>query len=132
MNFRLLSLATLLVLGVTSVCAGNQPPQYSAKVKHGTLFYYHNAPNGPGKWIDRFCFQPDAVKWYKTEWRLVFQNYGNSGARNAFRSQGNSCFDAGSSDDVYKYITNNGGFNDVLFQLGKQRPENILKWTPVK
>ncbi|KAN0062066.1 hypothetical protein ACQY0O_006068 [Thecaphora frezii] len=104
MNFRLFFLATLLTLGVASVCA-DQPSRYAAQVKQGILYYYPPKPDGQGQLMDQFCFQPNETIWYKTEWGIKFSWNDNAGSPIYIGGNGNSCTAAGNRQPVFDSIT---------------------------
>ncbi|KAN0060852.1 hypothetical protein ACQY0O_006584 [Thecaphora frezii] len=67
MSFRLLFLATLLMLGVASVCAVSQ---YSIRVNQGTLIYKAKSKDGKDTSKDEVCFEPK-YSWLASQgWTL--------------------------------------------------------------
>ncbi|KAN0063661.1 hypothetical protein ACQY0O_003710 [Thecaphora frezii] len=138
MNFRLLFLATLLMLGVASVCAGNQPNQYTHKVNQGTLIYYPHIPGAHGKTWDQLCFVPSDSRWNQGVWGLKFSWNNNSRQTIYLSGTGYSCVHGGNHPEVFQSITTDRGVDIVEFIIEGEYPQSTRKvkgqqsWFPSK
>ncbi|KAN0063814.1 hypothetical protein ACQY0O_003867 [Thecaphora frezii] len=124
MSFRLLFLATLLVLGVASVCANNQPfvyPQYSVQVNQGTLNYKVIGKNRDGSRLDQVCFEPNDKIWDTHGWTLSVW-WAHSKDKGVINGKGKGCFGSEVYAGFYNEITSpNNGY--IYFTFGYQHSQ---------